>query len=83
MQRKKESPTLSPMQTRAFHKVQKTQVVPFAHMSDKVIDVLAATHGQISMNTARESTDGVVNIFVEIQMRTLMVHQAIKISSYY
>ena len=71
------SPTLSSRQTQAFHKV-KTQEVPLVHIIDRVIDVLAATHKQISMNTARESTDGVVNIFVEIQMRTLMVHQAIK-----
>ena len=71
------SPTLSSMQTQAFHKV-KTQEVPLVHIVDEVIDVLAATHGQISMNTARESTDGVVNIFVETQVRTLMVQQVMK-----
>ena len=52
--------------------------MPLVHIIDRVIDVLAATHKQISMNTARESTDGVVNIFVETQMRTLMVHQVMK-----
>ena len=43
-----------------------------------MIDVLAVTHGQISMNMVRVPTHGVVNIFGETQVRTLMkFHQSL------